>query len=335
MKTLIINAGEVRRLLPMAACIDQMAMALQAASKDEAINPLRNVMWLPQRTGLLGMMPSALPAQSVMGIKIISVMPGNHGTAYDSHQGTVLVFETENGRLLAMIDASEITAIRTAAVSGVATRLLANDAAGDLAILGSGIQAQAHLEAMRTVRPLRRIRIWSRNPDHARIFAERESKTSEVVVEDIPSAQDAVHNADIICTTTASPEPILFGEWIGDGTHINAVGSSTAGARELDDVAVVNASLYVDRCESTVNEAGDFLFPQEAGLINVSHIRAELGEVLSGSAKGRSSRHEITLFKSLGLGVEDLAAANYVYQQACKTNAGTWVEFGRMRDESG
>jgi ornithine cyclodeaminase/alanine dehydrogenase-like protein (mu-crystallin family) len=299
MKTLIINAGEVRRLLPMRVCIDQMSLALQAASKNEAINPLRHAMWLPEHTGLLGMMPSALPCQSVMGIKVISVMPGNHGTAYDSHQGAVLVFETQNGRLLAIIDASE-----------------------------------THLEAIRLVRSLRRVRVWSRNPNHAQRFAERESKTGGILIEAVPTAQEAVHNADIICTTTASPEPILFGEWIAEGTHINAVGSSTATARELDDTAVVNASLYVDRRESTVNEAGDYLFPQKAGLIDARHIRAELGEILSGLAKGRSSREEITLFKSLGLGVEDLAAANYVYQQASRTDTGTWVEFGRMRDES-
>lgn len=334
MKTLIVNAAEVRRLLTMSACIDQMELALQATSNNKAINPLRHVMWLPERHGLLGMMPAALPAQSVMGLKVISVMPGNHGTAYDSHQGAVLLFETGNGRLLAIIDAGEITAIRTAAVSAVATRLLANDDAADLAILGSGIQAAAHLKSMYAIRSLERIRVWSRHPEHAQRFADHQSERGGTQIEAILSVQEAVHHANIICTTTASPNPILLGEWISEGTHINAVGSSTPTTRELDNSAVVNSSLFVDRRESTVIDAGDFLFPQAAGLINPNHIRAELGEVLSGSAKGRSSRQEITLFKSLGLGVEDLVAADYVYQQARQTNTGTWIELNSIRDES-
>jgi ornithine cyclodeaminase len=280
------------------------------------------------------MMPAALPAQSAMGVKVISVMPGNHGTPYDSHQGAVLLFETENGRLLAMIDASEITAIRTAAVSGVATKLLANATAGDLAILGSGVQAQSHLQAMHSVRPLRRVRIWSRNSANARAFVERQSKAIDLAIETMSSAQAAVEGADIICTTTASPDPVLLGEWIADGAHINAVGSSTPKTRELDDTAIIKASLFIDRRESIVNEAGVFLLPKAAGLIDDNHIRAELGEVLAGSATGRKSPQEITLFKSLGIGVEDLAAANYVYAQARQVGAGTWVEFGRMRDET-
>jgi ornithine cyclodeaminase len=266
-----------------------------------------------------------------MGIKVVSVMPGNHGTEYDSHQGAVMVFETEYGRLLAMVDASEITAIRTAAVSGVATRLLAREDAGDLAILGSGVQAHTHLEAMMVARDLKRVRVWSRNEDNARRFAERESERHGLTVEVMPMAQAAVEGADIICTTTSSREPILMGDWLSPGTHINAVGSSVAFARELDTAAVVRSRLFIDRRESTVNEAGDFLFPKQEGAVDDNHIQGEIGEILLGQNTGRTTSEEITLFKSLGLAVEDLAAADYIYRQALEKGLGTAVEFGETR----
>src|SRR3990172_6611901 len=172
MEVLIVNQAEVTALLPMAECMDVMAEALKAVGRGETILPLRPVLWLPEKVGALGMMPAYIAPLKALGLKVVTVMPGNHGTEYDSHQGAVLLFESEHGRLLAMVDASEITAIRTAAVSGVATRLLAREDSGDLAILGSGVQARTHLEAMRVARTLRRVRVWSKSPEHARAFAE-------------------------------------------------------------------------------------------------------------------------------------------------------------------
>jgi ornithine cyclodeaminase len=296
MKVLIVSQSEVMELLPMSECIDVMAQALTTLAQGEAILPLRPIMWLPERVGALGLMPGYLGDIQAMGVKVVSVFPGNHGTEYDSHQGTVLLFETEHGRLLAMMDATEITAIRTAATSGVATRLLARGEANDLALLGSGVQAKSHLAAMLAVRDIQRVRVWSRNADHARHFAQAQAKKHGINVEVSGSVAEAVAGADIICTTTAAPEPILHGDWLEPGVHINAVGSSVAFARELDTGAMVKSRLYVDRRESTVNEAGDFLFPQKEGAIDESHIVGEIGEILMGKVAGRQTDSEITLF---------------------------------------
>jgi ornithine cyclodeaminase/alanine dehydrogenase-like protein (mu-crystallin family) len=339
-RILILNQSEVRGLLPMAECMPVMSDALGALARGEAILPLRPIMWLPDRSGALALMPSALlstrasavPDVGAMGVKIISVFPGNHGTAYDSHQGAVLLFDTAHGRLLAMMDATEITAIRTAAVSGVATRLLARPDAATLAILGSGVQARTHLEAMLEARAIADVRIWSRSRAHAATFAEREARRFGLPISAAASIEAAVAGADIICTTTASREPLLRGEWIAPGTHINAVGASIPSARELDTAAVVRSRLYVDRRESTLHEAGDFLIPRAEGAITDAHIVAELGEVIVGTAAGRGAREEITLFKSLGLAIEDLAAAQHIYQRAVATGAGTSVELGGERE---
>lgn len=331
MQILIVNQSEVRQLLPMAECIEVMAEALKTLSRGQAILPLRPVMWLPERVGALGMMPAYMEDLQIMGLKIVSVFPGNHGTEYDSHMGAVMIFETKHGQPLAIMDATEITAIRTAAVSGVATRLLAREGAADLAILGSGTQARTHLEAMLHCRKIRRVRVWSRNADNGRRFAERESKRHGIAVEFMPTVRAAVQGADIICTTTSSPDPILLGRLLSPGCHINAIGSSVPFTRELDTDAVVRSRLFVDRRESTLNEAGDFLIPKKEGAIGDTHIQGEIGEILLGRVKGRTSQEEITLFKSLGLAVEDLAAANHIYKKAVAAGMGAKVDFGGSR----
>src|SRR5689334_7264310 len=211
MDILVINSKQVRELLPMNECMDAMDMALMALRRGEAINPLRLVTGLPNQHGYLITMPSVV--SGAMGVKVISVMPHNHGTEFDSHMGVVLLFEAEHGVPLALIEAGAITAIRTAAVSGVATRLLASKGAGDLAILGSGVQARSHLEAMAVARQLKRVRIWSRNPDHAKAFAEEESARVGIQIEPMEAVQATVTGADLICTTTGSAEPVLLGDW--------------------------------------------------------------------------------------------------------------------------
>jgi len=333
MKILIVNQSEVRRLLPMDECIEVMAEALAALARGEAILPLRTILWLPDKVGALGTMPSYLPGIDAMGLKVISVFPRNHGTKYDSHQGAVLLFEAKHGQLVALIDASAITAIRTAAVSGVATGLLARDNAKSLAILGSGVQARTHLAAVIHARSISDVRVWSRNAEHALRFAEGESLRHGIAIAAAKSVRAAVEGAEIICTTTAAREPILKGEWIAPGTHINAVGSSVPFTRELDTTAMKNARLYVDRRESTLNEAGDFLIAKREGAIGDEHIVGEIGEVLIGQIEGRQTPDEITLFKSLGLAVEDLAAANHVYGKAVDAGAGVFVELGGERDD--
>ncbi|MBT8370702.1 MAG: ornithine cyclodeaminase family protein, partial [Deltaproteobacteria bacterium] len=239
MKVLIVNHQEVHQWLSMCECVDAMAEVFKLLSRNNAVNPLRHLMWLPDKSGLIGMMPAYNGEDHVMGLKAISVFPGNHTTEFDSHQGTVLLFETGNGRLLAMMDAGKITEIRTAAASGVATRLLARKNSQNLAILGSGVQARSHLEAMQVACKIKHVSVWSRNFSHAQEFAHRESQRSSPSIEAVDSAQSAVEGADIICTVTSSADPVLQGKWIAPGTHINAVGSSVAFARELDTAAVV------------------------------------------------------------------------------------------------
>jgi ornithine cyclodeaminase/alanine dehydrogenase-like protein (mu-crystallin family) len=327
MKILIVNQQEVVRLLPMRACIAVMEQTLTALVRGDATLPLRSIMRLPGEGNILGMMPAYL-ASLAAGIKVTTVFPGNPEVGYESHQGVVLLFEAQNGCLLSISDGSAITAIRTSAVSAVATKLLARPEAGDLAILGSGTQAHGHLEAMLIARPIRRVRVWSRPYDHALRFAERASRRHGIAVDVAETAQQAVAGADIICTVTAAREPVLKGEWIAPGAHINAVGSSVRDTRELDTNAVVMSRLFVDRRESALNEAGDFLFPKQEGALDDNHIVGEIGEILAGRVRGRTAPDQITLFKSLGLAVEDVAAAHYIFMRAQEQELGTWVEFG-------
>jgi ornithine cyclodeaminase len=238
----------------------------------------------------------------------------------------VLLFEAEHGSLVAIMDAASITAIRTAAVSGLATRLLAREGAADVALLGSGVQARTHLEAMRAVRPVRRVRVWSRNDGAVRAFAERESRRHDIEIEPTRGAREAVHGADIVCTVTASREPVLAGAWLAEGAHVNAVGASLPFARELDTAAVARGRLYVDRRESALNEAGDFLIAKGEGAIGDDHVVGELGEVLLGRVAGRRTGTEVTIFKSLGLAVEDVAAAGFLYERARAERRGSRVE---------
>lgn len=327
----IVAQHEVEALLPMAECVDVLADALRALARDDAVLPLRSLMWMPDRTGLLGLMPAYLGSPRCLGLKVITVMPGNHGTGLDTHQGAVLLFDAEHGSLLAIVDASSVTAIRTAAASGLATRLLAREDAGDLAILGSGVQAASHLQAMRTVRSLRRVRVWSRNQENATRFSQREGQKTGLLLEVCASAREAVEGADLICTTTAAREPVLLGKWIAPGTHVNAVGACLPSARELDTEAVVRARLFVDRRESALHEAGDFLLARAEGAIGDDHLLGELGDVLLGRLPGRTAPEDVTLFESLGIGVWDLAAAHAIYRKAEATGTGLPVELGGRR----
>jgi ornithine cyclodeaminase len=332
MKVLLVSQAEVPRLLPMRGCIDAMGEALAALARGEVVLPLRQVVRLPDGSGLLASMPVHAGHLGLAGLKAITVFPGNHGTELDSHQGAVLLFEAARGRLLAVMDATSITAIRTAAVSAVATRRLAREDAGDLAILGTGVQARTHLEAMGLVRPLRRVRVFSRDAGRARAFAEQAAKRHGIAVEAAVSARQAVAGADIVCTVTSSREPVLLGDWLAPGAHVNAVGACIPTCRELDTAAVARSRLFVDRRESALHEAGDLLIPKREGAIGDDHILAEIGEVLEGRAPGRRSGDEVTLFKSLGLAVEDVAAAHVILENAAASGAGTWVELGGIRD---
>ncbi len=312
-KVLILNEHEVTELLTMRDCIRVMEEALADLARGKAVNPLRNMVRAEGAAGFLGLMPSY---RGDFGLKEICVFPGNPARGLDTHLGAVLLHSGETGQLLGVMNASAITAIRTAAVSAVATKLLAREDSRALAILGAGVQAKSHLEAIPLVRKIDEIRIFSRTPEKAKKLATGNRQPAT-------SAEEAVRGADIIVTATSSREPVIKREWIKPGAHINAVGSSVKTSREIDSETMAVASLFVDRRESTLNESGDYLM---AG-VGPDHIRAELGEILTGKAKGRASKDEITLFKSLGLAVEDLASAQFLFGEAKRRGTGTWVEF--------
>ena len=330
MDVLVLSADDVARLLPMRECIGVMRDALSALARGEALVPLRMVMRMPDASGFLGVMPGYIaPGGSkdgALGMKAVSVFPGNTRRGIDTHQGAVLLFEADTGRLSALMDGATITAIRTAAVSGVASDALASKDAGELAILGAGVQARTHLEAIAAVRPLRRARVWSRNAEHARSLVEEQKSRYAFPIEASPTAEAAVRGADIIATVTASPEPVLQRDWVNEGAHINAVGSSIPTAREIDTATMAAARLFVDRRESALNEAGDVLIPMREGAITADHIVAELGEVITGKKTGRRSPAEITLFKSLGLAVEDVASAAFIAKRARAEGVGQTVK---------
>ncbi len=330
MDVLVLNGEDVARLLPMPDCIRVMRDALAALARGEALVPLRTIMRVPGVGGFLGLMPGYISPikgdDGALGMKAVSVFPGNAKRGIDTHQGAVLLFEADTGRLSALLDGAAITAIRTAAVSGVATDLLAGPDASELAILGAGVQARTHIEAIAAVRPLRRVRIWSRNPEHAAALASELRRRFDAPIEASKSAEAAVREADIVATVTASPEPILQRAWLKEGVHINAVGSSIPTSREIDTATMVAARLFVDRRESALAEAGDLLIAMAEGAVTGDHVQAELGEVIIGKNPGRRSPRELTLFKSLGLAVEDVASAAYIVRRARETGTGQTVQ---------
>ena len=332
----VLDRNDVTRLLPMDECIEVMAAALATVAQGNAILPLRPMIRLPDSPNIFALMPAYLGEPKSVGVKVLTVFPVNHGTPIDAHQGAVLLFEADHGRLVAILDATTVTAIRTAAVSGVATRLLAREDAEDLAILGAGTQGVMHLHAMTTVRPIRRVRVWSRSTEHARNLAQLARERFDLHAEVASSAAHAAERSTIICTTTASPTPVLEGAWVRPGTHINAVGACIPTTRELDSDMVRRSRLYVDRRESALAEPGDILIPLREGTITTSHIIAEIGELLldTGRRLGRQHDDDITLFKSLGLAVEDLAAAHHVYQKAAANGAGNWIVLGGTHEDT-
>ncbi|MEO6258897.1 MAG: ornithine cyclodeaminase family protein [Thermoanaerobaculia bacterium] len=327
MKLLVLNHQEVEEMLTMSECIAVMEEALSALARGEMHQPLRSMMRPDGAAGILGLMPAYRRGSApLFGLKEICVFPGNPARGLDSHLGAVLLHSGETGELLAVMNASAITAIRTAAVSAVATKLLAREDAHTLALIGAGVQAETHLRSLSLVRDFREVRIFSRTRGKAEAVAQAftTAQMHVVVTDDIEAA---VRGADVVTTVTSSREPVIRLEWLAAGTHINAVGSSIASARELDSATMAAGLLFVDRRESTRNESGDFLMARNEGAIGDDAIRGEIGELLTGQAEGRRSSNEITIFKSLGLATEDLAAAAFLYEKALAAGRGTLIDF--------
>jgi len=322
MAVLVLNQQEVEELLDMEGCIEAMAGALAALASGEVDQPLRSIFSPPGDSTLIGLMPAHRAGdRPLYSLKTVCVFPDNPKRGLDAHQGTVTLFDGETGEVRALLNASAVTAIRTAAVSGVATRLLARPDTSTLGILGAGVQARSHVDAMRAVRGFDRVVVYSPTPGHAQALAD------EVGAEVAASAEAAVRGADVVVTATNATESVLKRAWLEPGTHVNAVGGRPPRMVELDSATIADSGFYVDRRESTENEAGDYLRAREEGAIGPDHIRAEIGEVLVGAGPGRRDDEEITVFRSMGLAVEDLAAAEYVVRRANETGAGTTVDF--------
>jgi ornithine cyclodeaminase/alanine dehydrogenase-like protein (mu-crystallin family) len=319
----MLSHRDVHDLLTYRECIGVMRDAFASLARGEAHQPLRSLVRPEGASGFLGLMPAYRGGtEAAFGLKAVCVMPENPKRGLDTHVGVVILSSAETGEPLAIADAAAITSIRTAAVTALATDLLARRDARSLAIIGTGVQAHAHLEALSVVRDFDEVRVAGRDAQRAKDFASSAKRSV------IPTAsiEEAVRDADVVVTVTNSRTPVITRDMIARGTHINAVGSSVKSARELDSRTVAAASLFVDWRESALNESGDVLVPMEEGAIEASHIVATIGEVVTGSHIGRSNEEEITLFKSLGLAIEDLAAIAWLYRKAKDEGRGVTVE---------
>jgi ornithine cyclodeaminase/alanine dehydrogenase-like protein (mu-crystallin family) len=332
-RVLILGHDQVRAALSPRDCAAAMTEILVARARGEAYMPLRTVSAPPGAKGFVGLMPGWRAGRAGVveefALKALCLIPDNPARGLDTHQGTVTLFDGTTGVPTAILDASAITEIRTAAVTAVATRALARAGARVLAILGAGVQGRSHLEALAPTRDYAEVRIYAPSADHAHAAAEHGAThypgATRIAV--ASAAERAVRGADVVVTATSSREPVLRREWLSQGAHVNAVGASQPGIRELDVETVAAAALFCDSRESVRNEAGDFRLAVERGAITgEDHIRAELGEVLAGTRAGRTADTELTLFRSLGIAVEDLAAARAAVDSARRLGLGTEVE---------
>lgn len=311
----VIGPDEVRSRLTYEACIPLVRAAMIAFSRGETRQHLRSI--LPLSEGrVMGIMPGALGPHGLFGAKLISVFAGNFAKGAPSHQGIVVLFDGESGAPVCIADATEITAIRTAAASAVATDALARSQAHRVAILGYGEQAATHARALPKVRPVSAISVWGRDPGRAEAFADRMSKELGLPVTARPDVEAAVADADIVCAVTNAREPILLGRWLQPGTHLNLVGSSGPGPVEVDHDVVVRSRFIADSREGVLAQGAEFLNAKAAGLVGDEHVVGEIGQVLAGDLPGRQSADQITVYKSLGHVVQDLAAAKALYEAA-------------------
>ncbi|MFN0177844.1 MAG: ornithine cyclodeaminase family protein [Gemmatimonadales bacterium] len=327
MQIRVLNAAAVRSLLPIDRCIELMRTAMSLVATGEAIQPIRQSLFHPDRRGLLSMMPGYTGNPEWIGIKVMTVFPGNFGTAFGSHQGFVHLFETKNGAPRAIMDGREITAIRTAAASAVATDALARRDTTTLAIFGYGEQARTHLEAVTRVRSFRRALIWGRHLAKAKQFAADQAAHHDLEIAAVATPEEAAVGADVLCTTTAAKEPFVEARWLRPGQHLNVVGSSIPTTSEIDVETVARSRLFVDFRDSALALAGDLRRAKEAGAVGDDHIVGSIGDVLTGRVPGRTSDQDITLFKSLGMVAEDLVSADFILREADRLGVGQVIDW--------
>jgi alanine dehydrogenase len=319
----LLNEQQVHSLLPMADLIAAMESALAKFSAREVLQPVRSVLSVGPTKAYFGLMPAYVPAPASLGAKLVTVFGENHKKNLPSHLATILLLDPETGALLAMMDGRYITEARTAAVSAVSTRFLSRPDAATLAIIGSGVQARSHLEAYQQVRQLKEVRIWSPRPQSREQFVDDMSPRFGMPIVAADSAEAAVRGADLIVLVTSSPTPVIDDAWVSEGAHVVCVGACRPTQQEMPPQLVKRSRLYVDSRDAALVESGDVVMNIQAGLFDASHLRGEIGELVLGRVQGRSTSKDITVFKSLGMAVEDVVAADLVFRRAVESGAGT------------
>jgi len=320
---ILLSEADVKALVRMDDLIESMEAALSEFSAREVSQPLRTVLQVGPQKSFFGVMPAAMPSRGALGAKLVTVYASNLERGLPSHFATIVLLDPETGGLQALVDGRYITEARTAAVSAVSVKHLAKKDAGVLALIGSGVQARSHLEAIDRVRSLGEVRVWSRTAEHCDTFVKEMEPHTSAELHRAPSAEEAVRGADIVVLATAAREPVVRNDWIGDGAHICAVGACRPDQREMDAALVARSLLYVDSREGALAEAGDIVLAIRDGAITASHISGELGELVAGKGAHRESDRQVTVFKSLGMAVEDVAAAHLAFTRATLAGRGT------------
>ena len=322
---LVIDGVTVEALVSLDEAVELAEAALKKTSNGKAHQDIRRTLEMPGEAGTcLSVMYASLTDQAHFGAKVLSVCPQNFQYGLRSHQGGVLLFEKEMGRPVALINGSAITGLRTPAATAVATRTLSRAYSCELAIIGYGEQAERHIAAICSVRPISRIRVWGRDSTKARAFVDAQRRKG-FPVEQLATARDAVEGADIVCTVTSARLPVLKGDWLTPGTHINAVGASVASLQEVDLECVIRSNVWVDYMPMAMTAASDLFVPLEKGIIDRSRVVGEIGAVLNGDVRGRTDALEITLYRSLGVPAQDIELANFIYQKAKDLGLGVKV----------
>jgi ornithine cyclodeaminase/alanine dehydrogenase-like protein (mu-crystallin family) len=325
MTLLVLSRQDVEMLLDIRSAIDLVDTAMKALSLGDTRQLLRRLLPLPGTAGVLGDMLGALAAGRTFGLKCVAALPASK-PGQPSHRGAVLLFEPSSGEPVALIEAGILTAVRTAAATASATRYLARSTARVLGLLGAGEQAHWHVPALLAIRPFERILVWARDAERAASFAQTMSGLHRVPCVPVRNASEAAA-ADVVCTLTSSPEPVLRGEWLRDGTHVNLVGSSSIVPCEVDESCVARSRYFVDWEESARAQASEFRRALDAKLVTDTHLLGEIGAVALGRIAGRQSDSEITLYKSLGVIVQDLICGWHVYERALAEGVGQQVKF--------
>jgi alanine dehydrogenase len=321
--TLCLSEADVRAVLPMTDLIGVMETALAAFSSGQVVQPVRPVVDMGE-AGIFAAMPGFLRHPAVLGAKLVAVMGANQARGLPTHRASILLLDPETGALVALMDGRLITEMRTAAVSAVSAKYMARADAGVLAILGSGVQARSHLAALTLWHAFPEVRAWSPTPDHVRQFATE----STVPVRVCRSAAEAVRGAEVVVLATSSAAPVVEDAWVAPGAHVVSVGACRPNQREMDPALVARARVVVDSRASAFQESGDIVMGLGEGRFARGHVVAELGELVSGSMPGRTSLSEVTVFKSLGLAVEDLAAAHLALERARQQDKGVEIDLG-------